>query len=116
MCRPLTLSEGSLANGYHDHPKEDVSAQRVIRSQQKGQDHDLPHQPRGLHGRSQRGAAPGGRELLRQAGAANPAVKSYVVGPEVALQARNYQEHPGVAAVVAQAASFTVPDGKGSAA
>jgi hypothetical protein len=29
-----------------------------------------------------------------------------------ALQARNYQEHPDVAAVVAQAASFTVPDGK----
>jgi hypothetical protein len=33
-----------------------------------------------------------------------------------ALQARNFQEHPEVAAVVAQAASFTVPDGKGSAA
>ena len=33
-----------------------------------------------------------------------------------ALQARNYQEHPEVAALVAQAASFTVPDGKGSAA
>ena len=32
-----------------------------------------------------------------------------------ALQARNYQEHPEVAALVAQAASFTVPDGKGSA-
>jgi dienelactone hydrolase len=33
-----------------------------------------------------------------------------------ALQARNFQEHPDVAAVIAQAASFTVPDGKGSAA
>jgi hypothetical protein len=114
-------------------------------------------------------------ELLRQAGAANPAVKSYVVGPELggefeysavyvvedldgywaylthpahvrselegipplerfaaidvsdsddpdlgekiaALQARNFQEHPEVAAVVAQAASFTLPDGSGSAA
>jgi len=116
-----------------------------------------------------------GLELLRQAGAANPAVKSYVVGPELggefeysavyvvedldgywaylthpahvrselegipliekfaamdvsdsddpdlgekiaALQARNFEEHPEVAAVVAQAASFTVPDGSGSAA
>ena len=116
-----------------------------------------------------------GVELLRQAGAANPAVKSYVVGPELggdfeysavyvvedldgywaylthpahvrselegipllekfaaidvsdsddpelgekiaALQARNYQEHPEIAALVAQAASFTVPDGRGSAA
>ena len=109
-------------------------------------------------------------ELLRQAGAANPAVKSYVVGPELggefeygavyvvedldsywaylefpahvrlelwgipylekfaasdvsdsddpefgakiaALQARHQQEHPEVAALVAQSASFTVPDG-----
>src|SRR5262249_32500174 len=115
-----------------------------------------------------------GVELLRQAGAANPAVKSYVVGRELggefedsavdgvedldaywadlthpahvrselegipllekfaaidvsdsddsdlgekiaALQARNFREHPEVAAVVAQAASFTVPDGSGSA-
>ena len=116
-----------------------------------------------------------GVALLREAGAANPAVKSYVVGRELggefeygavyvvedldgywaylthpahvrselegipllekfaaidisdsddpelgdkiaALQARNYQEHPEVAARVAQAASFTVPDAKGSAA
>jgi len=116
-----------------------------------------------------------GVEMLRQSGAANPAVKSYVVGPELggefgygavyvvedldgywaylthpahvreelegtpllekfaaidvtdsddpeigekvaALQARNFQEHPDVAAVIAQAASFTVPDGKGPAA
>jgi hypothetical protein len=117
-----------------------------------------------------------GVEMLRQAGAANPAaVKSYVVGPELggefeycavfviedldgywaylthpahvrlelegtpllekfaasdvtdsddpeiadkiaALQARNFEEHPDVAAVIAQAASFTVPDGKGSGA
>ena len=116
-----------------------------------------------------------GVELLRQAGAANPAVKSYVVGPELggefeygavyvvedlegywayleypphvreelwgiphlakfaaidvsdsddpelgekiaAVQARHLQEHPDVAALIAQAASFTVPDGKGSAA
>jgi len=116
-----------------------------------------------------------GLELMRQAGAANPAVTSYVVGPELggdfeytavyvvedldgywaylthpahvrsevegipliekfaaidvsdtddpdfaekiaALQARNFEEHPEVAAVVAQAASFTVPDGSGSAA
>ena len=115
-----------------------------------------------------------GLELMRQAGAANPAVKSYVVGPEfggefefsavyvvedldgywaylthpahvrsevegipliekfvgldvsdsddpdlgkkiAALQARNFQEHPDVAALAAQAASFTVPDGLGSA-
>ena len=115
-----------------------------------------------------------GLELARQAGAANPAVKSYIVGPELggefeycfvyvvedldgyweylthpahvrsevegipliekfvafdvsdsddpdlgekiaALQARNFQEHPDVAAVIAQAASFTVPDGSGSA-
>ena len=114
-----------------------------------------------------------GVEMLRQSGAANPAVKSYVVGPELggefeygavyvvedldgywaylthpahvreelegtpllekfaaidvsdsddpdlgekiaALQARNYQEHPEMAALVAQAASFTVPDGSGS--
>ena len=113
-------------------------------------------------------------EMARQAGAANPAVKSYVVGPELggefeysfvfvvedldgywayltspahvrlelegtpllekfaavdvsdsddpelgekiaALQARNFQEHPEMAALVAQAASFTVPDGPGSA-
>jgi hypothetical protein len=113
-----------------------------------------------------------GVEMLRQSGAANPAVKSYVVGPELggefeysavyvvedldgywaylthpahvraelegipliekfaaldvsdsddpelgekiaALQARNYQEHPEIAARVAQAASFTVPDSKG---
>ena len=111
-----------------------------------------------------------GLDLMRQVGA-NPAVKSYVVGPELggefeygavyvvedldsywaylefpahvrlelwgipylekfaaidvsdsddpefgekiaALQARNFQEHPEVAAVVAQAASFTVPGGK----
>jgi dienelactone hydrolase len=113
-----------------------------------------------------------GLEMLHQSGAANPAVKSYVVGPALggefeygavyvvedldgywaylthpahvreelegtpnlekfaaidvtdsddpeigkkiaALQARNYQEHPDVAAVIAQAASFTVPDGTG---
>jgi hypothetical protein len=113
-----------------------------------------------------------GVELLRQSGAANPAVKSYVVGPELggeleygavyvvedldgywaylthpahlrselegipllekfaaldvsdsddpdlgekiaALQARNYQEHPEIAALVAQAASLTVPDSNG---
>jgi len=112
-------------------------------------------------------------ELMRQAGAANPAVKSYVVGPELggdfeytavyvvedldsywaylthpahvrsevegipliekfaaidvsdtddpdiaekiaALQARNFEEHSEVAAAVAQAASFIVPDGSGS--
>ena len=116
-----------------------------------------------------------GLDLMRQAGAANPAVKSYVVGPELggefeygavyvvedldgywaylthpahvrsemegiphlekfaavdvsdsgdpqigekiaALQARNYQEHPEMAALVAQAPSFTTPDGTGSAA
>ena len=114
-------------------------------------------------------------DAVRQAGAANPAVKSYAVGPELggefeygavyvvedldgywaylthpahvrsemegipliekfvaidvsdsgdpelgekiaALQARNFREHPEVAAVVAQAASFTVPDSKGPAA
>ena len=33
-----------------------------------------------------------------------------------AVQARHLQEHPDVAALIAQAASFTVPDGKGSAA
>jgi hypothetical protein len=114
-------------------------------------------------------------ELVHEAGSANPAVKSYVVGPELggefdysavyvvedldgyweylshpahvrselagipllerfaaidvsdsddpdlaekiaALHARNYQEHPEVGAMVAQAASFTVPDGSGSAA
>jgi hypothetical protein len=32
-----------------------------------------------------------------------------------ALQARNFQEHPEVAALAAQAASFTVPRGSGSA-
>ena len=32
-----------------------------------------------------------------------------------ALQTRNFQEHPEVAAAAAQAASFTVPDGSGSA-
>jgi hypothetical protein len=115
-----------------------------------------------------------GLEMARQSGAPNPAVKSYVVGPErggefeysmvyvveeldgywayltspahvreelegtpllekfaavdvsdsddplgqkiAPLQARNYGEHPEVAAAVAQAASFTVPDGKGSSA
>ena len=111
-------------------------------------------------------------EVARQAGAANPAVKSYVVGPELggefeygfvyvvedldgywaylthpahvrselegipllekfaaidvsdsddpelgekiaALQARHLQEQPEIAALIAQAASFTVPDGTG---
>src|SRR5215813_12157662 len=111
-------------------------------------------------------------EMLRQSGAANPAVKSYVVGPELggefeysavyvvedldsywayleypahvreelwgiphlekfaaidvsdsddpelgekiaALQARHQQEHPEIAAEIAQAASFTVPGGAG---
>jgi len=33
-----------------------------------------------------------------------------------ALQARNHQEHPDVAAAIAQAASFTVRNGKGPAA
>src|SRR5262245_2390713 len=33
-----------------------------------------------------------------------------------ALQARNFREHPEVATVAAQAASFTVPDGSGSPA
>ena len=115
-----------------------------------------------------------GVEMLHQSGA-NPAVKSYVVGPELggefeysfvyvvedldgywaylthpahvrsemegiplvekfaaidvsdsedpelgakiaALQARNFQEHPEMAALAAQAASFTVPDSKGPAA
>jgi len=113
-------------------------------------------------------------ELMRQAGATNPAVKSYVVGPELggefdycavyvvedldgywaylthpahvrselegiplverfvaidvsdsedpnlgekiaALQTRNFKEHPDVAALAAQAASFRVPDRSGSA-
>jgi hypothetical protein len=112
-----------------------------------------------------------GVEMLRQSGA-NPAVKSYVVGPELggefeygavyvvedlegywaylefpahvreelwgiphlakfaaidvsdsddpeigakiaALQARHQQEHPEIAALIARAASFTVPDGAG---
>ena len=116
-----------------------------------------------------------GVEMLRQSGAGNPAVKSYVVGRELggefeygavyvvedldgywaylthpahvrfemegipllekfaaidvcdsddpefgekiaALQARNYQEHPEMAALVAQAPSFTTPDGTGSGA
>jgi hypothetical protein len=111
-------------------------------------------------------------DLLRQAGAANPAVRSFVVGrdlggdfewgavyvledldgyweylthpahlrsevkgipllvrfeafditdsndPEIgdkiaALQHRNFAEHPEVAALVAQAPAFRVPDGKG---
>ena len=33
-----------------------------------------------------------------------------------ALQARHQQEHPEIAALIAEAASFTVPDGKGTAA
>jgi hypothetical protein len=115
-----------------------------------------------------------GVEMFRQSGA-NPAVKSYVVGPDLggefeysavyvvedldgywayleypahvrselegipllekfvafdisdsddpelgekiaALQARHAQQHPEIAALIAQAASFAVPDGKGSAA
>ena len=114
-----------------------------------------------------------GLGLLRQAGEANPAVRSYVVGPDLGgefewgavyvledlngywkylthpahvhsemsgmelisrfeafdvtdsddpgigdkiaeLQARNYEEHPELAALVAQVPSFTVPDGGGS--
>ena len=39
------------------------------------------------------------------------------IGEKIAaLQTRNYQEHPDVAAVIAQAASFTVPDGTGQPA
>ena len=116
-----------------------------------------------------------GVEMLRQSGAGNPAVKSYVVGPELggefeygavyvvedldgywaylefpahvrtelwgipnlekfaavdvcdsddpqlgekiaALQARHQQEHPEIAALIAQAASFTLPDGAGQLA
>jgi stress responsive alpha/beta barrel protein len=116
-----------------------------------------------------------GIEMMRQSGAANPAVKSYVVGPELggefeysavyvvedldgywaylthpahvreelegipllekfaaidvsdsddpelaekiaALQARNYEQHPEVAALVAQAGSFSLPDATGSTA
>jgi hypothetical protein len=116
-----------------------------------------------------------GVEMLRQSGAANPAVKSYVVGPELggefewgavyvfedldgywaylefpahvreelwgiphlekfaaidvtdsddpefgakiaALQARHQQEHPEIAAEIAQAPSFTTPDGAGQPA
>jgi hypothetical protein len=116
-----------------------------------------------------------GLEMLHQSGAANPAVKSYVVGPELggefeygavyvvedldgyeaylnhpahvreelwgiphlekfaaidvsdsddpqlgekiaALQARHAQEHPEIAALIAQAASFTVPGGAGQPA
>ena len=115
-----------------------------------------------------------GLDLMRQSGA-NPAVKSYVVGPELggdfesgavyavedldsywayleypphvreelwgiphlekfaaidvadsddpeigakiaALQARHQREHPEIAALIAQAASFTVPDGAGQPA
>ena len=113
-----------------------------------------------------------GLEMLRQSGAANPAVKSYVVGPEFGgefeyaavyvvedldgywqylehpvhvreertgieflerfqviditdsddseigdeiarLQVRHLEAHPDIAALVAEAPSFTVPDGKG---
>lgn len=37
------------------------------------------------------------------------------IGDKIAkLQARNYQEHPDLAALVAQVPSFTVPDGEGS--
>ena len=116
-----------------------------------------------------------GLEMLRQSGAANPAVKSYVVGPEFGgefeyaavyvvedldgywqylehpvhvreeltgieflerfqviditdsddseigdeiarLQVRHLEAHPDIAALVAEAPAFTVPDGKGSAA
>ena len=116
-----------------------------------------------------------GLEMLRQSGAANPAVKSYVVGPEfggefeyaavyvvedldgywqylehpvhvheeltgmelierfdvvditdsddpeigekiASLQVRHMEAHPEIAALVAAVPSFTVPDGKGSAA
>ena len=113
-----------------------------------------------------------GLEMLRQSGAANPAVKSYVVGPEFGgefeyaavyvvedldgywqylehpvhvreeltgieflerfqviditdsddseigdeiarVQVRHLEAHPDIAALVAEAPSFTVPDGKG---
>ena len=113
-----------------------------------------------------------GLDLLRQAGEANPAVQSYVVGPDLGgefewgavyvledldgyweylthpahvrsemngmelidrfeafditdsddpelgdkiakLQARNYEEHPELADLVAQVPSFTVPDAEG---
>jgi hypothetical protein len=116
-----------------------------------------------------------GLEMLHESGAANPAVKSYVVGPAfggefeygavyvvedldgygaylnhpahvreelwgipalekfaaidvsdsddpelgekiAALQTRHAQEHPEIAALIAQAASFTVPDGTGQPA
>jgi hypothetical protein len=43
MCRPLTLSEGSLPIGYHAQPTGDRSAQRAPRSQPEG---DNPKMPR----------------------------------------------------------------------
>jgi hypothetical protein len=39
------------------------------------------------------------------------------IGEEIAcLQVRHMETHPEIAALVAEAPSFTVPDGKGSAA
>ena len=160
VCRPLTLSEDNLADGYHDQRKEKAMIFHINRATYKAGISEEQRQ--------------WGLDMARQCGAVS-AVKSYVVGPELggefeycfvyvledldgywtyltspahvreelegtpliekfaavdvsdsddpelgkkiaALQARNLEEHPDVAAVIAQAASFTMPDGKGPAA
>jgi hypothetical protein len=163
-----------MAHGCHDQPTGDRGARRAPGHKQKEKTM-IFHISRmafksGLS-EEQRQAC---LDTARQAGAANPAVKSWVVGPELggefeygavyvvedldgywaylthpahvrselegipllekfaaidvsdsddpefgakiaALQARNYQEHPEMAALVAQAPSFTTPDGTGPA-
>jgi hypothetical protein len=168
-------AEGSPAHGCHDQPTGD-QAPEVPPGHKQKEKTVIFHINRATYkaglSEEQRRA---GVEMLRQSGAANPAVKSYVVGPELggefeysavyvvedlngywayleypahvreelwgiprlekfaaidvsdsddpelgekiaALQARHAQEHPEIAALIAQAASFTVPDGKGSPA
>src|SRR5262249_59292687 len=74
MCRPLTLSKGSLALGCHDQPtrrqEEKTMIFHINRATYKA---DLSEEERRAGG-----------DMIRQVGATNPAAgEAYVVGPEL---------------------------------
>ena len=100
------------------------------RSQAEGEDHDLPHQP-GVyvfddldgywaylefpaHVREELWGIP---HLEKFAAIDVSDSDDPELGEKIAaLQARHQQEHPEIAAEIAQAVSFTVPDGAGQPA